>query len=61
MVIVTRRARRKLKSDQEKEHDFSQNQDRCGKCGMRRRVWEDTHVPCPEKPLPATGHLHRRS
>jgi hypothetical protein len=32
-------------------HDFPEGQDRCAKCGMRRRAWEDTHAPCLERPV----------
>jgi hypothetical protein len=53
MVIVTRRRPRIGKNYQSKEHDFSQDKDRCAKCGMRLSVWENTHVFCPGKPYSA--------
>ena len=63
MVIVTRRRRHKLPSDPAIKHDFSKDQDRCVKCGMPRRVWDDTHVPCPGHPYstrdPGTPALSR--
>ncbi len=49
MVIVKRRRRRK-QSNLENKHDFSKDKERCAIWGMRRRVWEDTHVPCPGEP-----------
>jgi hypothetical protein len=36
------------------EHDFSRDKDRCARCGMHRRVWVDTHVPCPRRPYTLT-------
>jgi hypothetical protein len=49
-VIVKRPRRHKLPSNPEIEHDFSKDQECCAKCGMRRSVWEATHVPCPGEP-----------
>jgi hypothetical protein len=59
MVIVTQRRRRKLQSNSEKQHDFSQDKDRCAKCGMSCRVWNDTRVPCPEKPYSTSEPVAR--
>jgi hypothetical protein len=61
MVIVTRPRRRNLKRDLEEEHDFPQGQDRCAKCGMRLRVWEDTHVPCSGKQMRHSTDGYRQS
>jgi hypothetical protein len=62
MVIVTQRRSPKLKIARQKEHDFSQGQDHCAKCGMRLNVWEHTHVFCPGKPyaVKANKSLARR-
>jgi hypothetical protein len=53
----------KLQSNPETEHDFSKDQEGCAKCGMPRRVWEDTHVPRPGQPYsirdPQTPALSR--
>jgi hypothetical protein len=48
MVIVRRRL--KAQHDPNQKHDFAKDQERCAKCNMTRRVWNDTRVPCPGKP-----------
>ena len=50
MVIVRRRPRLKAEYDPNPKHDFAKDQERCAVCGMRRGVWEATHVPCPGEP-----------
>ena len=60
MVIVVRRQRHKPLRNLQKEHDFSHDQNHCGKCGMARQVWDDTRVPCPGKPYSANTALIRK-
>jgi hypothetical protein len=62
-MVIVRRRRHKLQSNPEIEHDFSKDQERCAKCGMRRSVWEATYVPCPGAPYAIDTHsaLRRRT
>jgi hypothetical protein len=62
MVTVKRRPRRKIHCDPHSNHDFSEDQEHCGLCGMQRSVWQDTHVPCPGEPYTIDKHrlLNRR-
>jgi hypothetical protein len=41
------------------EHDFSGDKDHCAKCGMRYRVWEDTHASCPAKQVRFSANNNR--